>query len=418
MRRRLGWTLIALIVIAAAAALAIRFWPRPDSQQAGVETAAPPAPTGTVKFLMEQQWAIRMKLAKAEPTTVARQVTATGRVVPAAGRRALAAPPVGGVIVDGPLPRLGQQIRRGETIAVLQQVPTAAEVAQIAAGHIEETRLEVDRRRAEEAIKEADVRLAHARREFERAERLFERKVYARRQLDAAETDYRAAEAAQAAAVAHRDALRDSRTAATPRERVVTTHTVLAPISGTVVRVSKAIGEQVAPGDAIVEIVNLDTVWIDVPVFESDLARIARPIRAVFTTSAAPGKEFSGTLVDLGAVIDREARAATLVFEVPNAGRPLRIGLQANARIDAGERADVVMVFREALLEAEGKRFVYVLRTGEEFERREVTVGDEYGARVAVLRGLEPGERVVTQGAWQIRQQELRPAGGGAHVHE
>jgi multidrug efflux pump subunit AcrA (membrane-fusion protein) len=76
------------------------------------------------------------------------------------------------------------------------------------------------------------------------------------------------------------------------------------------------------------------------------------------------------------------------------------------------------MVFREALLEAEGKRFVYVLRTGEEFERREVTVGDEYGARVAVLRGLEPGERVVTQGAWQIRQQELRPAGGGAHVHE
>src|SRR5215208_8347091 len=51
-----------------------------------VEEAAPaPAnPTGTVKFLMEQQWLIRMKLAKAEKQWVARQITSTGRVVPAA----------------------------------------------------------------------------------------------------------------------------------------------------------------------------------------------------------------------------------------------------------------------------------------------------------------------------------------------
>jgi hypothetical protein len=37
---------------------------------------------------------------------------------------------------------------------------------------------------------------------------------------------------------------------------------------------------------------------------------------------------------------------------------------------------------------------------------------------VAVLSGVKAGERVVTQGAYQLRLQELRPAGPGAHTHE
>jgi cobalt-zinc-cadmium efflux system membrane fusion protein len=122
--------------------------------------------------------------------------------------------------------------------------------------------------------------------------------------------------------------------------------------------------------------------------------------------------------VDLGAVVDPATRATRLVFELPNRDRALRIGLQVDARVDAGEQVETAMIPREAVVEAEGKRFVYVLRSGEEFERREVTSGDEYGATIAIVSGLKPGERVVTQGAWQLRQHELRPAGGGAHTHE
>ncbi len=106
------------------------------------------------------------------------------------------------------------------------------------------------------------------------------------------------------------------------------------------------------------------------------------------------------------------------MFEVPNRERALRIGQQANVRLDAGERIEAFLIPKQAVIEAEGKRFVYVLRSGEEFERREVTLGDEHGDRVAVLQGLKAGERVVTQGAWQLRQHELRPSAPGAHTHE
>ena len=59
-----------------------------------------------------------------------------------------------------------------------------------------------------------------------------------------------------------------------------------------------------------------------------------------------------------------------------------------------------------------------MLLSGEEFQRREVKLGDEYGEKVAVLAGLKPGERVVTQGALQLKLQELHPAEAGAHTHE
>jgi cobalt-zinc-cadmium efflux system membrane fusion protein len=184
-----------------------------------------------------------------------------------------------------------------------------------------------------------------------------------------------------------------------------------------VTKVNKSIGEQVSPGDAIVEISNLDTVYVEAPIFERDLNVLGRSRTATFTTSAYP-QVFRGTVLDIGATIDEQTRAANVIFVVENAGRALRLGMQANVQLDAQEAVTALMVPKEAVIESEGKRFVYVLLSGEEFQRREITVGDEYGEKVAVLTGVEKGERVVTQGAYQLRMQELRPADSGVHSHE
>jgi RND family efflux transporter MFP subunit len=407
--------------IAIAVAATILLLPRRPSR---VETTVPSAagsPAGTVKFMMEQQWLIRMKLARAEPRTLAPQISSVGRIVPAAGRQALVAPPVGGIVTGGSWPRVGQLVARGQILAVLTQTPTAAEAAQIEAGRaqvrIEQTRLEAERRRLTEAVNEAEARLKHAREEFERGQRLYEAKAYSLRQLHATELEYKAALSTHAAAVAQRDVLVRSR-AESLSVSAPTRYTVTAPISGVVVGVRKPLGAQVAAGEIMLEIIDLDIVWVEAPVFERDLHRLAQPIRAVFTTPAYPGREFGAHLVNLGAVIGEQSRAATALFEVLNPQHVLRVGMQANVRLDAGERVEAFLIPKEAVLEHEGKKIVYVLASGEDFQRREVAVGDEYGDRVAILSGLRPGERVVTQGAYQLRLQELRPAAPGAHTHE
>jgi membrane fusion protein, heavy metal efflux system len=418
-RRRLLLAAALVALIAVVSYFAVTRRAAPDEH-----AAAPPAEkaTGVVSFLMEQQWLIHMKLAKAEAQSVARQITATGRVIPAAKNQAVVAPPVGGLIAGGQLPLVGQQVARGQRVAVLRQMPTAAEAAQIASSNaqlrIEAARLEAERRRLAETINGARAEMENARREAERTKRLYEKQAASLRQVEADESRFKVAEAAHNAAVQELELLNASRRLTEAQASAATNYTVVTPISGTVVKVHKAVGEQVAPGEAIIEVINLETVWVEAPIFEHDLARLGGNARALFTTPAHPGTEFAGRVLNIGAVIDEQTRAANVIFEVPNHGRALRIGMQADVRLNAGESVEAVTVLKEAVLEHEGKKIVYVLLSGEEFERREVTLGDEYGDKVAVLAGLEAGERVVTQGAYQLKLQELRPADAGAHSHE
>jgi cobalt-zinc-cadmium efflux system membrane fusion protein len=398
--------IVPLIAIAAVVAAALWISSRPQQTEAD---AAPKATesNGIVPFRMEQQWLIHLKLALAEKAQLSPQIYSTGRVIPSPANRAIVAPPVGGIISSQTLPRIGQNVTRGELLASLVQTPTPAEAAQI---RIENSRVEADRRKFSETEIEARARLAAATAEAERAKRLLEKKAYSQRQAETAEADRKSAEATLAAIQEQEKALQTA--------PLNNTYDVTAPISGTVVEVKKAAGEEVHPGEPILEIVALQTVWVEAPVFEKDLGRINRNIEAIFTTAAYPEKEYRGRLINLGAVVDDQTRAAKAVFEVNNASGELRIGMQANLRLGAGEKATALLVPKEAVLDNEGKTIVYVLRTGEEFERRDVTVGDAYGDKLAITSGIKPGERVVTQGAYQLKLQELRPANAGAHTHE
>jgi membrane fusion protein, heavy metal efflux system len=424
-QRRRQIVIVAVVgVFALLVVFAAILWLRP-AKEVKTEAPAAAATTGKVTFLMEQQWLIRMKLALVEEQTVARQITATGRVIPGANSQAVVAPPVGGIVSSRNLPRMGQHVTQGQTIAIIQQVATSAEQAQVRAAaaslSLENARLEADRRTASGEVEAARVRLDLATKEAARAQRLYERKAFSERQMQAADADLRAAKAAYDASVKRLEALNDPAIAERFRAGVGSanaSYTVRAPLSGYVTKVNKSIGEQVAPGEAIVEISNLNTVWVEAPIFEKDLSRLAGNISATFTTPAYPDQEFKGTVVDIGAVIDEQTRATKVIFQLPNDGRALRLGMQANVRLDAGEQVTAMLIPREAVLEHEGKKIVYVLLSGEEFERREVTIGDELGGKVAVLAGLNRGERVVTQGAYQLKLQELQPAEAGAHTHE
>ena len=377
---------------------------------------------GIVKFLMEQQWLIRLKLAKVEQKSLARQVRAVGRVVPAASGRAIVAPSVSGILSQGKLPIIGQFVSQGQTLTILHQTPTATELADIANNNtqikIENIRLEAEKRRLIQAINEAQARVNQTKAEYERTQNLYEQQISSLRQLQLAEADYKASQAIFDSVISQKNAFDDISKITPYQISTQTNYAINAPISGTIVAVHKTLGEQVNAGEAIFEIINLDTVWIEAPIFEGDLPKLEKLSEAIFTTTANPTKEHVGKIVNIGAVVDEKTRTATVTFTVANSDKALKIGMQANVRLDASEEVDAMLVPKEAVLDHEGKKIAYILLSGEEFQRREVTLGDSYGDKVAILSGLQAGERVVTQGAYQLKLQELRPADAGAHSHE
>jgi len=410
---------IAMLIVFIGLSAVALFISRKSGTAEDAAAAPVAASTGRVTFLMEQQWLIKLKLARAEEAMRATQIQTTGRVVPVPSKRAIVSPPVGGIVQNGTMPRIGQQIMKGQLLATLVQTPTAAEAAQIRTANtqvqIENTRVDAERRRLAQNEIEAKARLEEATHDLARSQRLYDKKAYSAKAL---ESDELARTVAASQLEAIREQLKALQTQPMPGSSLGSEYEVRSPISGTIVNVRKASGEQVAAGDAMIEIVALDSVWVEAPVFEKDLGRLAKQGRAVFTTAAYPDKEFEGRLINVGRVVDEQSRTATAIFEVPNPTETLSIGMQANLRLEGGAQMQVVLIPREAVLDNEGKKIVYVLLSGEEFERREVVLGDEYGGQVAILSGVRTGERVVTQGAYQLKLQELRPANAGAHTHE
>src|SRR5262249_379372 len=123
--RRVALIALALIAIVTISYFAIS---RRGAREGGVVSQAAADAGGTVKFLLEQQWRLRRELALGEEKPVARQITATGRIIPAANQHAAVAPAISGLIERGPLPRLGQRVSAGQTVAVLRQIVTAADL--------------------------------------------------------------------------------------------------------------------------------------------------------------------------------------------------------------------------------------------------------------------------------------------------
>lgn len=99
-------------------------------------------------------------------------------------------------------------------------------------------------------------------------------------------------------------------------------------------------------------------------------------------------------------------------------GSPLSYpGGHAEVFLICGERDGVISVPREALLEIQGKKYVYVAEDGHDYDKRLVETGASDGQRVEITKGLTEGERIVSKGASIMRMVEVSSVAPPAHTH-
>ena len=113
-------------------------------------------------------------------------------------------------------------------------------------------------------------------------------------------------------------------------------------------------------------------------------------------SSPLPGKVTGGYIPRIGQQVYNE-RSVAMAPEIPKAAEEAQV-------------REATVIPKDAVLDREGKKFVYVLLSGEKFERRAVTVADGLGNFVGITSGLSTGDRVVSQGAYHLFQQETNPA--------
>jgi len=186
--------------------------------------------------------------------------------------------------------------------------------------------------------------------------------------------------------------------------------TVRAPIDGYVGRRSVQVGGYVTPGQELYEIADIANVWVLADVYEADIGRVSAGQRATLTLQALPGSSFTGKVAYLYPAVNPQSRTLQARIVVPNTKGRLRPGMYADVTIDLG-MTEGTTIPADALVDTGEAQYVFVALPGGRFEPRPVTVGARTAEKVQILRGVHPGENVVTTANFLIdSESRLRAA--------
>jgi cobalt-zinc-cadmium efflux system membrane fusion protein len=252
-----------------------------------------------------------------------------------------------------------------------------------------------------------------AREAADREKHLFEQKI-------SAERDWRAAEAEATRARADRDAAAAKlRALGAGGDGGGSTLSITAPLDGLVVERNTTLGQVVGPADTLFVVMDLHEVWLLVDVYEQDLSQVKVGQKVEARVAAVPDHTFTGTVANIGAVIEPHSRATKVRVVIPNDGaegaRPLKPGMFATVELTGttGQARERLYVPTTAVQRDGNRRLVFVVRGEREYEAREVQIGREVGDAVAVDEGLTEGETVVTDGSFNLKAELKRSELGG-----
>lgn len=200
---------------------------------------------------------------------------------------------------------------------------------------------------------------------------------------------------------------------------------LLAPRDGLVVTSHIRLGEPVEPSNELLDIMDLEEVWATAQVPEDAVSQLKPGTKAHIRIPALGGVSIDGELLRFDTKADTEGGTIGAIFRVPNKDIRLRPGMRAEFSIVTSRRENVMAVPREALQGDASNRVVYVkhIEIKNAFKRLPVQTGEKNDRYVEILRGLFPGDEVVTTGSYALSFASgsglsLKDALDAAHGHE
>jgi membrane fusion protein (multidrug efflux system) len=234
-----------------------------------------------------------------------------------------------------------------------------------------------------------------ARTTFERDRAQYEIQAVSKAQLDtdAADLKSKEAQAAQQVAIVARKAIR-------------------APFAGRLGISLVNPGQYLNPGEKIVTLQELDPVYVDFSLPQQQLARIKLGQKVLATTDTYPGQTFEGKITAIDPKVDPQTRNVQIEATQRNPGGQLLPGMFATVKVDSGAAERLLTLPQTAVTYNPYGETLYLVVPGGSgpdgktilvAKQTFVTVGPTRGDQVAILKGVNEGDLVVTAGQLKLK---------------
>ena len=251
--------------------------------------------------------------------------------------------------------------------------------------------LQLDEARAN--LASALARLDTVSKSFERSKKLLPRKVITPDAFEKSEAEYRGARAAvtQARALVSITA-----------ERLRKTQ-IRSPFSGWVARRMVELGQTLAPGTAVMNIVDFSMMRVRIHLSEHDYVHLDREDPVTVTIEALPEKTYTGRIDRIGIKADPMTNTFDVEVLVDNPDLTLKAGLAARVNLTSHVIKDAVMIPQSSVLYREKIKEVFIVGPDLIAESREIKIGQVKGSLIRVLEGLQSGDQLVVTGGQYLK---------------
>ncbi|MEK7705248.1 MAG: efflux RND transporter periplasmic adaptor subunit [Myxococcota bacterium] len=186
-----------------------------------------------------------------------------------------------------------------------------------------------------------------------------------------------------------------------------------APMNGAVLVMHAVSGEVAKTDQSLVTVGDNTAVWVWADLYERDIGAVkagqaAQKLAASISVKAYPGEEFPGMVDLVSPAMDESSRTVKVRVEVDNADGRLLAGMFATVKLFLPGTTETLAVPKNAVLEDEGRSFVFVHHQGEYYVRRPVVPGRTWAGWVEIKKGLESAQTVVAEGAFLMKSDVLR----------
>ncbi|MBK8258274.1 MAG: efflux RND transporter periplasmic adaptor subunit [Polyangiaceae bacterium] len=185
---------------------------------------------------------------------------------------------------------------------------------------------------------------------------------------------------------------------------------VRAPAAGVVTKVLVVLGSRVMPETALYEVSDLTSVWAIANLNEQNLADVEPGAAVQFTPMGRPADVHMAHVDLIEPDLTRSARSARVRITLKNEDNSLKPGQLGEVSFTLPDES-ALFVPRDAVVDTGADQYVFVAAGEGRFEPRLVKVGRPLGDKIAILKGLQVGEQVVTRGGFLLdSESRLRAA--------
>ncbi|MHB9098389.1 MAG: efflux RND transporter periplasmic adaptor subunit [Syntrophales bacterium] len=193
---------------------------------------------------------------------------------------------------------------------------------------------------------------------------------------------------------------------------IVDKKTIRAPFAGRLGISMVNLGQYVNPGDKIVTLQALDTLYIDFLLPQQELSRISLGQLVVAAIDTYPGKTFSGRITTINPKVDADSRNLQVEATFSNTRQKLLPGMFASVRVQAGAPERYLTLPQTAVTYNPYGETIYIIEgSGNGPDGKPIlsvkqtfaTVGPTRGDQIAVLSGIKEGDLVVTSGQLKLK---------------